>query len=185
MGLAPYGEPKYASLILDKLIDLDEDGSFWLDQSYFDYCVGLRMTNDRFPALFGSRRARPEELLTQRQMDIAASIQAVTEQRSSSSGARCTRKRGPRSVHGRWRRAQLRGQREVAQGADLRFDLDPAGGGRCRWRGRRGARRLPPVRQPAAQRGPERRHVGGLSRPALRQEEIEGGLPPPAHASQH
>ena len=53
MGLAPYGEPKYASLILDKLIDVDDDGSFWLDQSYFDYCAGLRMTNDRFAALFG------------------------------------------------------------------------------------------------------------------------------------
>src|SRR2546422_998136 len=52
MGLAPYGEPKYASLILDKLIHVNDDGSFWLDQSYFDYCVGLRMTNDKFAALF-------------------------------------------------------------------------------------------------------------------------------------
>jgi carbamoyltransferase len=80
MGLAPYGEPKYASLILDKLIHVDDDGSFWMDQSYFDYCVGLRMTNDRFAALFGQPARRPEkELLTQFHMDVAASIQAVTE----------------------------------------------------------------------------------------------------------
>jgi len=80
MGLAPYGEPKYASLILDKLIHINEDGSFWLDQSYFDYCVGLRMTDDKFAALFGQPVRRPnKDLLTQFHMDIAASIQAVTE----------------------------------------------------------------------------------------------------------
>jgi carbamoyltransferase len=80
MGLAPYGEPKYASLILDRLIHVNDDGSFWLDQSFFDYCVGLRMTNERFSALFGQPTRRPEkDLLTQFHMDIAASIQAVTE----------------------------------------------------------------------------------------------------------
>jgi carbamoyltransferase len=80
MGLAPYGEPKYASLILDKIIHVNEDGSFWLDQSFFDYCVGLRMTNERFSALFGQPVRHPEkDLLTQFHMDIAASIQAVTE----------------------------------------------------------------------------------------------------------
>jgi len=80
MGLAPYGEPKYASLILDKLIQVNDDGSFWLDHSYFDYCVGLRMTNEKFAALFGQPERQPEtELLTQFHMDIAASIQAVTE----------------------------------------------------------------------------------------------------------
>ena len=80
MGLAPYGEPKYAALILDKIIHVNDDGSFWLDQSYFDYCVGLRMTNDKFCALFGQPVRRPEQdLLTQFHMDIAASIQAVTE----------------------------------------------------------------------------------------------------------
>jgi carbamoyltransferase len=80
MGLAPYGEPKYAALILDKIIHVNDDGSFWLDQSYFDYCVGLRMTNDRFSALFDQPVRRPEQdLLTQFHMDIAASIQAVTE----------------------------------------------------------------------------------------------------------
>jgi carbamoyltransferase len=80
MGLAPYGEPKFANLILDRLIDLKPDGTFRLDQSYFDYCTGLRMTNDRFDALFGGPARKPEELLDQRHMDLAASIQAVTEE---------------------------------------------------------------------------------------------------------
>ncbi|HYM32065.1 MAG TPA: carbamoyltransferase [Candidatus Cybelea sp.] len=80
MGLAPYGEPKYAPIILDKLVDLKEDGTFRLDQSYFDYCTGLRMTNERFADLFGGPARGPEELLTQRHMDLAASIQAVTEE---------------------------------------------------------------------------------------------------------
>jgi carbamoyltransferase len=80
MGLAPYGEAKYASLILDNIIQVNDDGSYWLDQSYFDYCVGLRMTNEKFSALFGQPVRRPEQdLLTQFHMDIAASIQAVTE----------------------------------------------------------------------------------------------------------
>ena len=80
MGLAPYGEPKFAGLILDNIIDLKDDGTFRLDQSYFDYCTGLRMTNDKFDALFGGTRRRADELLTQRHMDLAASIQAVTEE---------------------------------------------------------------------------------------------------------
>jgi carbamoyltransferase len=80
MGLAPYGEPKYAKLILDHLINLKEDGSFRLDQSYFDYCTGLTMTNARFDALFGGPARRPDQLLTQRHMDLTASIQAVTDE---------------------------------------------------------------------------------------------------------
>ncbi|MGE0746844.1 MAG: carbamoyltransferase, partial [Rhodospirillales bacterium] len=80
MGLAPYGEPKYAQAILDNLIDLKDDGSFRLDLSYFDYCTGLRMTNAKFDALFGGPPRDPESLLTQRDMDFAASIQAVTEE---------------------------------------------------------------------------------------------------------
>ncbi|MBX7199771.1 MAG: carbamoyltransferase [Rhodospirillaceae bacterium] len=80
MGLAPYGEPKYAQLILDHLIDLKPDGTFRLDQSYFDYCTGLTMTNRRFDALFGGPPRKPEEPLTQRHMDLAASVQAVTEE---------------------------------------------------------------------------------------------------------
>ena len=80
MGLAPYGEPKYAQLILDRLIDLKPDGSFRLDLGYFDYCAGLRMTNARFDELFGGPPRGPDQLLTQRHMDIAASIQAVTDE---------------------------------------------------------------------------------------------------------
>jgi carbamoyltransferase len=80
MGLAPYGEPKFAQLIFDHVIDLKSDGTFWLDQSYFDYCTGLRMTNDKFDRLFGGPARKPDELLTQRDMDLAASIQAVTEE---------------------------------------------------------------------------------------------------------
>ena len=80
MGLAPYGEPRYAQTILDHLIDLKPDGTFRLDLSYFDYCTGLRMTNERFDALFGAPARNPESRLTQREMDLAASIQAVTEE---------------------------------------------------------------------------------------------------------
>jgi carbamoyltransferase len=80
MGLAPYGEPKYTQTILDNVIDVKEDGSFRLDLSYFDYCTGLRMTNDKFHDLFGAPPRDPESLLTQREMDLAASIQDVTEQ---------------------------------------------------------------------------------------------------------
>lgn len=79
MGLAPYGEPRYVDLIKKHLIDIKEDGSFHLDMRYFDYCTGLTMTNGRFHALFGGSPRNPESELTQREMDLAASIQAVTE----------------------------------------------------------------------------------------------------------
>ncbi len=80
MGLAPYGRPTYTQLILDNLIDLRPDGSYRLDMSYFDYCTGLTMTNAKFAALFGLPVRSPDQLLTQRHMDIAASIQAVLEE---------------------------------------------------------------------------------------------------------
>lgn len=80
MGLAPYGEPRFAKLIKDHLIDIKDDGSFALDMGYFNYCTGLTMTNGRFDALFGGPPRKPESLLTQREMDLAASIQAVTEE---------------------------------------------------------------------------------------------------------
>lgn len=79
MGLAPYGEPKYVQRILDHLIDLKDDGSFRLDLDYFDYCTGLTMTNARFDALFEGPARDPDSLLTQKDMDLAASVQAVTE----------------------------------------------------------------------------------------------------------
>lgn len=80
MGLAPYGEPKYANLIKDNLIDIKEDGSFWLDQSYFNYATGLTMTSSKFHDLFGAPPRISEEDITQREMDLAASVQAVTEE---------------------------------------------------------------------------------------------------------
>ena len=80
MGLAPYGTPRYAKLIFDRLLDLKPDGSFRLDLSYFDYCTGLRMTNEKFHDLFGGAPRKPGEPLTQRHMDLAASIQAATEE---------------------------------------------------------------------------------------------------------
>jgi carbamoyltransferase len=80
MGLAPYGEPKYAQLILDHLIDLKDDGSFRLNQDYFNYCTGLTMTNGKFDELFGGRPRKADELVRQRDMDLAASVQVVTEE---------------------------------------------------------------------------------------------------------
>lgn len=80
MGLAPYGEPKYAQKILDNIIDLKEDGSFRLDLQYFNYLAGLQMTNEKFEELFECKRRTPETPLTQREMDLAASVQAVTEE---------------------------------------------------------------------------------------------------------
>ncbi|MCR9112022.1 MAG: carbamoyltransferase [Rhodobacteraceae bacterium] len=80
MGLAPYGEPKYAELIKDKLIHVAEDGSFQLDMSYFDYATGLTMTNRKFADLFGGPARQSESELTQREMDLAASVQQVTEE---------------------------------------------------------------------------------------------------------
>ena len=80
MGLAPYGEPRYADLILRRLIDLKEDGSFRMDMSYFNYCQGLTMTSRKFDRLFGGPPREPETPLTGREMDLAASIQRVMEE---------------------------------------------------------------------------------------------------------
>ena len=80
MGLAPYGEPKFVDQILSEVVDLKEDGSFRLNQDYFDYCAGLRMTNDRFHRLFGGPPREPESQLTQREMDLARSVQVVCEE---------------------------------------------------------------------------------------------------------
>ena len=80
MGLAPYGEPRYVNLILDNLLDLKEDGSFKLNMKYFGYCNGLKMTNRRFEKLFDGSSRKPEARITQKEMDIATSIQKVTEE---------------------------------------------------------------------------------------------------------
>ncbi len=80
MGLAPYGQPKYVDIIKRELIDLRDDGSFRLNMKYFDYCAGLRMTNDKFGELFGGPARRPESKITEREMDLARSVQVVTEE---------------------------------------------------------------------------------------------------------
>lgn len=80
MGLAPYGTPRYAQLIYENLLDLKPDGTFRLNMEYFDYCTGLRMTNDKFDELLGGPPRPPEKWLEQKQMDLAASLQAVTEE---------------------------------------------------------------------------------------------------------
>lgn len=80
MGLAPYGQPKYVQQIMDNLIDLKDDGTFRLNMDYFNYTVGLTMTNDKFAALFGGPPRQPETLLTQKEMDLARSVQEVTEE---------------------------------------------------------------------------------------------------------
>lgn len=80
MGLAPYGKPVYADLMKQYLMDIKEDGSIWMDMSYFNYCQGLTMTSDKFHKLFGGAPRKSESNITQREMDLAASIQAVTEE---------------------------------------------------------------------------------------------------------
>ena len=80
MGLAPYGKPVYADLIRENLVDIKDDGSIWLDMSYFSFCEGLKMTSDKFDSLFGGSPRNPESQITQREMDMAASIQVVTEE---------------------------------------------------------------------------------------------------------
>ncbi len=78
MGLAPYGEPRYSDLIMKELIDVKSDGSFWMNLEYFDYCQGLRMTSDRFHELFGAEPKSPDSPFSQQHLDLAASIQEVT-----------------------------------------------------------------------------------------------------------
>jgi carbamoyltransferase len=80
MGLAPYGEPKYTDIIKKELIDIKDDGSFRLNMEYFDYLAGQRMTNDKFAGLFDGPRRAPESKMTQREMDLARSVQSVTEE---------------------------------------------------------------------------------------------------------
>ena len=98
MGLAPYGEPKYVDRIRDHIVDLKPDGSFRLDMSYFEYCHGLRMTSRRFDALFDGPPRRPEAPITEREMDLAASIQAVTEEAMLRAARHVHRETGMRNL---------------------------------------------------------------------------------------
>jgi carbamoyltransferase len=98
MGLAPYGRPRYVDTVREHLIDIKDDGSFHLNLDYFDYCTGLRMTNHRFDELFGGPPRKPEDRLTQREMDLAASIQAVTEEVVLRLGRSIARETGERNL---------------------------------------------------------------------------------------
>ncbi len=119
MGLAPYGEPRYKSLILDKIMHLQEDGSFHLDMSYFNYAAGLTMTGPKFHDLFGGPPREPESELTQREMDLARSVQEVTEEvvlamsrpQGDGIGQRLPGRRGRPQLCGQWGSSALRGFR--------------------------------------------------------------------------
>ncbi|MCP5082435.1 MAG: carbamoyltransferase [Alphaproteobacteria bacterium] len=98
MGLAPYGEPKFASVIKDNLIDIKPDGSFKLNMDYFDYCTGLRMTNAKFDELFGGPARSAEQLMTQREMDLAASVQDVLEDVVLAMGRSIAKEQGQKNL---------------------------------------------------------------------------------------
>ena len=153
MGLAPYGRPAYAQTILERLIDVKPDGTFRLDMGYFDYAQGLRMTNENFHRLFGGKPRDPAAEIEPRPLDLAASIQKVTEHVLVKL-ARTARveDRGQKSDDGGRRGAELRGQQRHPARRYLRRPVDPASGRRRRQRARRGPARLPS--QPA---GPGRR----------------------------
>ena len=158
MGLAPYGRPIYQDLIYKHLIDLKPDGSFWLNMDYFNYCQGLTMTNQRFHRLFGAAPRQPETPIEQLHLDLAASIQAVTEEVMLRIGRHlhrqtAAREPGPGGRCG----AQLRCQRPAATGGAVRRHLDSAGGGRCRWRARGRLVRLAPASGESASPSSSRR----------------------------
>ncbi len=139
MGLAPYGEPKYVDLILENLIDLKDDGSFRMDMSYFNYCQGLTMTSEKFDALFGGPPRKPESPLTERDMDIAASIQKVTEEIMLRIARHVHARHGHEEpLPGGRRGAQLRRQRAHPARGTVREHLDSAGRRRRRRRARGG-----------------------------------------------
>ena len=111
MGLAPYGQPKYVQTIYDNLLDLKPDGTFRMNMSYFNYCTGLTMTNGKFDQLFDGPARRPESPLTQREMDLARSVQDITEEvmlRLLTHRSKGNRRGKP--LPGRRRRSELRGQ---------------------------------------------------------------------------
>ena len=152
MGLAPYGVPRFKTQILEHLIDLKADGSFRMDMSYFNYCQGLTMTGPKFDELFGGPPRRPEAPLTQREMDIAASIQAVTDEIMVRMAQSCgTRIGHEESGHGRRRRAQLRGKRADSATGHFRSRMDSACGGRRGRLARRGIVRV--ASDPRSSRG--------------------------------
>ena len=169
MGLAPYGEPKYVKLIYDHLMDLREDGSFRLNQEYFGYLDGLTMTNERFNRLFGGPPREAESKLTQKEMDLARSVQEVCEEVMMRMARTVHRQTGAREPLPRRRRgAELRRERAVAAGGTLQAPVDSARGRGRRRRARRGAAHLAPAVPGAALSGRlQGRHEGRVPRAAV------------------
>ena len=170
MGLAPYGEPRYVDLIKQKLIDIKDDGSFRLNLDYFDYCTGLTMTNARFDALFGGPPRKPEAPLTQREMDLAASVQAVTEEvvlKLAQRRRARDRRDGTSASPAAWRSIAWPTASCSSRAGSTNLWLQPAAGRRRRRR-RRGIGRRPPVQAGSpGRRSGRRRHAGILSRARL------------------
>ena len=133
MGLAPYGKPIYKEIILDKLLDLKSDGSFTMNMDYFAYCHGLTMTTEKFSKLFGGPPRKSESQITEREMNLASSIQAVTEEivlRMASYARDLTGKKKPLLI---WRSCpKLRCQWKIARFGSVRSDLGSTCFGRCR-----------------------------------------------------
>ena len=143
MGLAPYGEPRFKTAILDNLIDVKPDGSFRLNLDYFSYCTGLTMTGPRFDALFGGPARRADQPLDQRHMDLAASIQAVTDEvilRLTRSLASQTGLQNLCLAGGVALNCVANGK--VLRDGRFKKYFHPAGGGGCRRRAWSGLRRL-------------------------------------------
>ena len=137
MGLAPYGEPKYVSTDQRQAAEVRDDGSIRMNHEYFSYSQGLRMTNSAFDRVFGGKPRRPESKITQREMDLARSIQVITEEVMLKMTSFVHQETGmKKSVHGRRRGVELRRQRPRPARRSLRRYLDSTGGGRCGRRAR-------------------------------------------------
>ena len=170
MGLAPYGEPRFTNVILDHLIDLKEDGSFRLNQRYFDYCTGLKMTNDRFAELFSVPARKPEDALQQVHMDLAASIQWVTEEAVARLARSLARETGAHNLclaGGVALNCVANGK--VLRDPLLRRRVGATCSGRCRGISRSGPCRVSSgARPPAPPLQRDRRHVGKLPGSSIR-----------------
>ena len=133
MGLAPYGEPVYADLIRKHLVKIFDDGSIWMDQSYFNYAGGLTMTSKKFDGLFGGPPRKKESPIGKREMDLAASIQVVTEEVMLKMARHAHQLTGNEtSLSSGWGGSQLCRERKASPGGTIRRYLGSASIGGCR-----------------------------------------------------
>ena len=161
MGLAPYGEPRFVKIIKDHLIEIRDDGSLWMNQDYFTYAHGLTMTGSAMEGLLGGAARKPESALTQREMDLAASIQEITEEVMLKMTAFAHRETAnARLVSCRWRRTQLRGERSHPARGAVRADVGAASGWRRRGGAWRGAGDLASASRQATPQSRKRGDVG-------------------------